>query len=166
MLRPMSSSGALLGFAQTEIHAPAARVWAALTDFARYGEWNPFTPELSAELRVDAPVRIVADMGFRRFVERGRVVAVEPERLLRWHVFPMPRWLAWGDRVQTLEPLGPDRCLYRSEDRLRGALAPLVALMMRRSVTRGFVAAGQGLKRYVEAQLQPSAVPDIATSST
>jgi hypothetical protein len=148
--------GSLLGYAATEIDAPAARVWAALTDFARYGEWNPFTPELSAELRVDAPVRIVADMGFRRFVERGRVVAVEPGRLVRWHVFPMPRWLAWGDRVQTVEPLGDGRCVYRSEDRLHGPLGPVVAWMMRRSVTRGFVAAGQGLKRYVEAKSQPA----------
>jgi len=145
-------SGSLLGYAATEIDAPAARVWAALTDFSRYGEWNPFTPELSAELRPDGPVRIVADMGFKKFVQRGQVVTVEPPRTLRWYVFPMPKWLAWADRVQTIEPLGDNRCVYKSEDRMYGPLAPLITLFSRRSVTRGFEKAGAGLKRFVETQ--------------
>lgn len=143
-------SGSLLGYAATEIDAPAARVWAVLTDFPRYADWNPFTPELAAELRPDGPVRLVADMGFKKFVQRGHVVAVEPNQTLRWHIFPMPRWLAWADRVQTIEAVGDGRCIYRSEDRMHGPFAWLITAMMRRSVTKGFQAAGAALKRRVE----------------
>ncbi len=144
------STGSLLGYAAVDIDAPAERVWAALTDFARYGEWNPFTPKIEAEARVGAKVTLHVDMGFRKFVERGEVVEVEPGRLIRWHVFPMPRALAWGNRVQRVEPIADGKCRYTSEDRLLGALAPLVALFMRRKVSSGFAAAGAALKQRCE----------------
>jgi hypothetical protein len=144
-------TGSLLGHATIDIDASADRVWTALTDFSRYHEWNAFTPRIDAEPRVGAPVHIHVDMGFARMVEKGRVVELEPGGLIRWHVFPMPRLLAWGDRVQRVEPLGQGKCRYSSEDRLRGLLAPLVALIMRGRVTRGFATAAAGLKRFVEA---------------
>lgn len=34
-----------------EIHASASRVWAILTDFDRYYEWNPFVTAIRGELR-------------------------------------------------------------------------------------------------------------------
>lgn len=34
-----------------DIDAAASRVWAVFTDTASYGEWNPYVPELSGELR-------------------------------------------------------------------------------------------------------------------
>jgi hypothetical protein len=145
------SGGHLLARASVDIEAPAAAAWAVLTDFSRYPEWNPFTPEVEAELRPGAPVRLAALVGGLRFVERGEVVEVEPGSAIRWHVFPMPRALVWGDRVQRVEALGEGRCRFSSEDRLRGLLAPVVALLVGSLVTRGFEAAGAALKRRVEA---------------
>jgi hypothetical protein len=36
---------------EIEINASASRVWAILTDFERYYEWNPFITEAKGELR-------------------------------------------------------------------------------------------------------------------
>lgn len=143
-------AGFLLGFAEIEIEAPAARVWSVLTDFASYGSWNPFTPELKAELRVGAPVEILALFGPLRFRERGEVIGLEPGALLRWYVYPMPAVLARGDRVQRVEPLGPGRCRFSSEDRLTGAMAPLIVAASRAGVNKGFRAMAQALKRVAE----------------
>jgi hypothetical protein len=147
-----AGDGFLLGYAAIEIDAPAERVFAALTDFAGYAAWNPFTPRIEGEARVGAALRIHVRMGPLSLVERGTLLTLEPGELLGWHVFPMPRLLAWGDRRQRVEALGPGRCRYSSEDRLHGALSPLVAPAFRSIVSRGFAAAAAGLKRYVEGQ--------------
>ena len=40
------------------IDAPPERVWAVLTDFERYGEWNPFVPSLQGELSGGSRLRV------------------------------------------------------------------------------------------------------------
>jgi hypothetical protein len=45
------------------IDAPPERVWAAVTDFAAYPEWNPFIRRISGELREGAKAR-GADQSF------------------------------------------------------------------------------------------------------
>jgi uncharacterized protein YndB with AHSA1/START domain len=40
---------------EIEINGPAERVWAVLTDFASYPEWNPFIRQVSGELNIGAP---------------------------------------------------------------------------------------------------------------
>jgi hypothetical protein len=41
---------------EIEIAASATTVWAVLTDFPRYGEWNPFLERVATELVPGAPV--------------------------------------------------------------------------------------------------------------
>src|SRR5688572_3315582 len=67
---------------ETEIDAPAARVWEVLTDFSRYHEWNPLVPEASGELRAGGRLRLRVVAG-REMRFRPVVVAFEPERTLR-----------------------------------------------------------------------------------
>jgi uncharacterized protein YndB with AHSA1/START domain len=40
------------------IDAPPERVWAAVTDFAAYPEWNPFIRRISGELREGARLEV------------------------------------------------------------------------------------------------------------
>ena len=61
-----------------EIEAPAATVWQVLTDFAAYGQWNPFVPECRCELKpggaIEMQVQLMAKPQFQR--ERARLAAV------------------------------------------------------------------------------------------
>ena len=67
---------------------PPAQVWAALTDFRAYADWNPLNIWAEGEARLGARVRM-------RFVDagggKGRIIAqtvtitaLEPERRLEW----------------------------------------------------------------------------------
>ena len=41
-----------------EIEAPAGRIWALLTDFARMPSWNPFIRSIAGELKAGASLSI------------------------------------------------------------------------------------------------------------
>ena len=65
------------------IRASAARVWDVLSDFGRYGEWNPLFPSAEGSLADGSPVRLTLKPPFGRRVElRGRVARVAPGRAL------------------------------------------------------------------------------------
>ena len=67
------------------IPAPAAVVWATLTDTGRYGSWNPFIPEFTGELWPGAKVRLrISPPGTRAMSFRPTVTAVDEGRRLEW----------------------------------------------------------------------------------
>ncbi|MFD7653731.1 SRPBCC family protein [Actinosynnema sp. NPDC059797] len=68
---------------EVTIDAPVERVWAVLTDFARYPEWNDLIEYVSGSAVEGAPVRTRAAWGSpaqREF--EGRITAVRPPALL------------------------------------------------------------------------------------
>ena len=70
---------------ETEIDAPPERVWAVLTDFASYPEWNPFIRRISGELREGGRLEVrIEPPGGRGTTFKPTVRAVERNRELRW----------------------------------------------------------------------------------
>jgi uncharacterized protein YndB with AHSA1/START domain len=43
---------------EVEIEAPPERVWAVVTDFAAYPEWNPFIGRISGDLQEGARLEV------------------------------------------------------------------------------------------------------------
>lgn len=70
------------------IPADAAAVWAVLTDFARYSEWNPVNIEARGEAkpgeRIFTRFRNLAGDPRKTVGQTVRIVACEPERELAW----------------------------------------------------------------------------------
>lgn len=133
---------------RVEIDAPAERVWAILADLDRYSTWNPFTPKVETSFEVGTP--IVLHVSFdgqppRRQVETLRRWA--PGEELRWGMTMGPAWFFRAERSQRVEPLGPDRCRYISEDAFAGLFSPVVEALYGGKVQRGFDALGAGLAR-------------------
>jgi hypothetical protein len=70
---------------EIEIDAPPERVWAVLTDFPAYPEWNPFIRRISGELREGAKLEVqIQPPGARATTFKPTVRAVETNRELRW----------------------------------------------------------------------------------
>ena len=135
---------------EIEINAPAARVYAALTDFASYPDWNPYVKSLEGELVVGSKLRLVVSTGDgSERVVRARWSRVEPDRVLGWESTPWLRGWLDGRHFFELFPLDPGRTrLVHGED-LSGRL---VQHMGRRltSMARGFVGMNEALRRRVE----------------
>lgn len=134
------------------IEAPVATVWQVLTDFDRYGEWNPFTAHVKAELTVGARVDMRVTMGAFRLKQTEIICALEPPRRLAWRTTIGARWLLHAVREQRLEVLDDATCRYATSDEFRGVLMPLVIMLSGGFVRRGFNAVAVALKRRAEAE--------------
>jgi len=132
------------------IAAAAAQVWAVLTDFAAYPEWNPFlervdgTPTTGAKLtiRFHAP-------GARATTLRPTLVHVEPEHELRWHGHLLIPGLFDAVHSLRIEPAGPGQVLFLQHETVSGLLVPLLGGTLRQAEA-GFAAMNLALKQRVE----------------
>jgi hypothetical protein len=153
-------------YAEIEIDAPPARVWAALCDLAAYPSWRcPFTERMELQRPGGAPL-----LAFDVVVEHVRLsprdssVRLTPVRVteaappgdgagarLCWDSVVGARFLLHATRTQRLVPLdGGARTLYTSEDVMTGLLRPLVLLLYGDAVRVGFEAMAAALKAHVE----------------
>lgn len=139
--------------AETVIDAPLQTVWQVLTDFPRYGEWNPFTPSLETDFRLGSPVamkvRLVPGKKLMHQVEYMNVL--EPGRRFAYGYDLGCRWLLRANRYQELEDLGNGRTRYYTTDRFSGLMVPLMKWLYARHIQRGFEDVAAGLKARAEA---------------
>ncbi|MFC4858508.1 SRPBCC family protein [Actinophytocola glycyrrhizae] len=134
---------------ETEIETSPAAVWAVLTDFAAYPEWNPFITEASGTLAVGETLTLHMVPGegkAQTFTPEVRAVRENTELVwlgaLRWS------WLFSAEHRFTLSEVGGGTRLVHSEV-FRGALVPLLRAMIDQK-ERDFRTMNAALKDRVE----------------
>ena len=133
------------------IDAPAYVVWDVLTDARSYGEWNPFTTRLDTDFQVGSPIRLRIVMGPYRMNRKEWVRAVEPPHRLEWDTRVLARFLLYSSKEQRVTPRGDTSCTYQTTDLFSGLLTPLIMLLFRKLIVRGFDETALALKRRCEA---------------
>lgn len=135
-----------------EIAVPARFAWKVLTDYPRYPEWNPYTVQVSTTLEVGAPIDLTLpnmDGSPGTFVNREHLRVVDPPHHLRYDTGDeMPGIFAVRD--QWIEPLGGERCSYRTTDTFSGMYAERVVEVTGQWVKEGFDAIARALKERAE----------------
>ena len=77
----------------------ADRVWAVLTDFACYPEWNPQITRISGPVELDGAVQMTLTLPGRPGLNlTARLSAVEPPTLLKWNGHVIAPWFFRGER--------------------------------------------------------------------
>ncbi len=136
---------------ETEIDAPAARVWQVLTDFDRYHEWNPFITRVKGELRVGAELEVTIsapesdEMNFR-----PTLLACTPAEELRWRGKLWIKGLFDGEHFFKLHELDGARTRFVHGEDFEGILVRFLHGKLTH-VARGFVYMNRALKAHVEA---------------
>lgn len=114
-----------------EYGAPAHEVWAVLTDFASFGEWNPFIVALSGQLaegeRLEATLKR-PDGKPMRF--RPQVLRVSPARQIRWLGRVGPGGLFDGEHYFVLEPAEDGTTRMVHGERFTGLLVPFMGSLI------------------------------------
>lgn len=142
---------------ETEIHAPADRVWQILTDTAKFPEWNPFVRRLSGELKQGAQLEVfIQPSGGRGLTFRPTVLTYDQNHQLRWIGHLIVPGLFDGEHSWTLEPLGPDRVRFIHREVFNGLLVPFFNLT---DTERGFREMNAALASRAEQGAPPKEEP-------
>lgn len=135
---------------EVEIQAPPERVWAVLTDFPAYHEWNPFITEISGRLAENEhlKVRVSVPEG-SDFQMKPRVKRCEPNTELRWLGHLFIKGLFDGEHFFRLQPLDGGRTRLIHGENFSGILVKLLGSTLTKTA-RGFVYMNEALKKRVE----------------
>ena len=136
---------------ETIIKAPPERVWAEMTDFASFPDWNPFVRKAQGRLEPGEQLKIQLrlDHGLP-MTFRPRVTVVEPGRELRWLATLGRPGVFDVDRAFQIEPRDRGVLFVMSEE-CTGWLTPVMfATNLEAQLYRGYDAFNEALRRRVE----------------
>lgn len=135
---------------EIEIDAPPERVWAVVSDFAAYPEWNPFIRRIVGELREGARLEVrIEPPGARATTFKPTVRAAEANRELRWLGRLLLPGVIDGEHSLRIEPLDGGRSRFIQSERFTGLLVGLVGGTLAKTEV-GFEQMNTALKARVE----------------
>jgi hypothetical protein len=133
------------------IAASPARVWAVLTDFSSYPEWNPFVIAATGRAEPGARLRATIQVPSRRPMNfRPTVRVAEPGRELRWLGHLLVPGVFDGEHYFKIESAGAG-CRFVHGERFSGLLIGLMGAKFYDAVRQGFAAMNAALKARAEA---------------
>ena len=130
---------------------PAEAIWAVISDFNHWSEWNPLYPRAEGVLRIGAPLSL--DLALP-----GQAVRQIKPVILDWVPNDQIHWrlsLAGGlvktIRYLEIEKLSETGCIFANGEVFDGPLGPFAARQMGASIRAGFKAMGEAVKERVMA---------------
>jgi len=136
---------------ETIIHAPAERVWAEMTDFASFPDWNPFVRKAQGRLEPGEQLKIQLRLDHGLPMKfRPRVTVVDPGRELRWLATLGRPGVFDVDRAFQIKPHDGGVLFVMSEE-CTGWLTPVMfATNLEAQLYRGYDAFNEALRKRVE----------------
>lgn len=112
---------------EVEIEGTAAEVWAVLSDFSTYGEWNPGFTSIEGRAAAGTKLKVAFALnGGRTMTMRPTVLVAEPERELRWLGRLLLPWVFDGEHRFEIHETAPGRVTFVQAERFRGLLVPFL----------------------------------------
>jgi hypothetical protein len=135
-----------------EIAATPDAVWAVLTDFAAYPDWNPFVRSISGPLEPGQRLKVAArPPGWPTIPFRPLVLGVVPGESFSWRGTVLANGFFNGVHTFRIEPLGGGRVRFTQHEVGSGFIAPAVRLGLAAATRRGFEAMDRALEQRVKA---------------
>ena len=135
-----------------DIAAPASTVWAILTDFDSFSDWNPFVRLIRGELREGAELEVMLDTPNRNpMTFKPKLVKLTPERDLRWlgKLWGIPG-LFTGEHRFEIQPTSDASVRFVQAERFTGLFPPFIWNGMADDTRDGFETMNEALKRLAE----------------
>jgi hypothetical protein len=141
------------------VAASAQTVWDVLTDFDRYGEWNPSLPSIRGELRPGNEVALTLGMPGRPSPNvKARFTQVEACRRLTWDGNAGADWLFAGHREFIIDKQSDTTVLFTHVEDVRGVLFPVFRVVMGSAIQRSHDEFNDALRTRCETLARPTAI--------
>jgi hypothetical protein len=132
------------------IQATPAQVWAILTDFDRYADWNPFVVRATGIAEQGQRLSVtMSPPGGRPITLKPHVTEVATESVLEWWGHLGVRGILDGRHRFELNRVDPGTRLVQME-KFTGVLVPLLARSLNSGTLAGFNLMNAALKSRVE----------------
>lgn len=148
-----------------DIDGSPEAVWAVLSDFERYGEWNPFVRSLHGDTSVGGEIEISLELpGGRGMRFQPEVLANNKGREFRWigRTRAVGIKLVDGEHYFLVEP-ADNGVRFVHGERFSGLLASPMMWLIRGQTRQGFELMNAALKARVEAAVAEHVVGETAT---
>lgn len=131
------------------VNSPASRVWQVLIDFEAYQQWNPFIRKVDGVARQGNRISTQMLLGNSKMTFHPIILAVEPDKELRWlgHLF-IP-WIFDGEHSFVIEPLSENQVRLVQREEFNGLLIPFFASVLE-DARSGFEGMNRALKERAE----------------
>ncbi|MGJ8671153.1 MAG: SRPBCC family protein [Oceanococcus sp.] len=135
---------------EIDINAPASSVWAVITDFDSYSQWNPFVVSAKSNLKAGEPIDMKVKLlgPVQRQVEI--ILDVNEGKGFSYCMKPFPLGALSSQRSHRIIDLGDGRSHYSSHFHLQGWMMPLIRGLMRPALERGFSGMSVAIKERAE----------------
>ena len=136
-----------------DIAASASAVWAILTDFASYSEWNPFVRLIRGDLKEGAKLEVMLDTPNRNpMTFNPTLVKLTSDRELRWlgRMWGIPGIFS-GEHYFQIEPASDSTVRFVQGEHFSGLTVPFAWSRIADDTRAGFVSMNEALKRLAEA---------------
>ena len=135
---------------EIEIQAPPDTVWAVLTDFPAYPDWNPIEIEMHGEPVVGTQLHHTSKLPGRKPMRFSpTIVAADPGRVLAWEGRVVIPYLFDVHHRFELSPATTEGTRLRQSERFSGLLVPFLAKTLRQT-QEAFEIANQAIKSRAE----------------
>jgi hypothetical protein len=108
------------------VEAPREAIWALLTEFDRYAEWNPYVIRGRGQAIEGSDVTLTFETaGGSPETQSGEILVFHPRRKLEWRTRKVVPGILDYEQIFRVLPLGPNRYRLVQEARFEGVLVPL-----------------------------------------
>ncbi len=136
---------------EIRIEATPSQVWAVLTDFEKYPDWNPFIKSLTGNVAVgQIIIARLEPPGGSGMTFKPRVLAYEKNKEFRWLGNLFFKGLFDGEHRFELTDNGDGTTTLVHSEHFKGILVPLLNKMIEVNTKNGFEAMNLELKNRVE----------------
>jgi hypothetical protein len=135
---------------ETEIQGTPDEVWAVLSDFGSYGEWNPGMEDVQGRAEAGSRLTIRFSLnGGRTMTMKPTVLVAEPGRELRWLGRLLLPWVFDGEHRFEIHEAMAGSVTFVQGERFKGLLVPFLRKLIEVDTATTFVKVNEALARRV-----------------
>ena len=137
-------------YSEIQIKASASVVWGILTDFEKFGEWNPFITEISGKLKEGSELRVFMEPPNSKGMEfKPTLKKVETEKKIQWLGKVWIPKLFDGEHRWIINQIDDNNVLFIQKERFTGIFVPFFSKLLKNTKS-GFKMMNQNLKQRSE----------------